>query len=277
MIINKIFYYTARVLGRLLARNYRSRFIRKTIMDIKTLYSSALNVDFNIDRNGEKWLLKKISKLGFRVFFDVGANKGDYLLAVIDVIPDAIVHTFEILPNNSNTLSRLEIGRNIFVNEFGLSNSDGEISVWFNNASGCDPMATSHPKLNIESENNYYTSCVRCPVKKGSKYIEDKGIDKIDFLKIDVEGHELNVIKGFDGSIRHIRLIQFEFGYYNIVSHDLLSDFFDYLTQYDFIIGRLFPRGVVFFKYDFSYESFDGGNYIAINKDDIILRNLISI
>ena len=38
----------------------------------------------------------------------------------------------------------------------------------------------------------------------------------IDYVKIDVEGHELDVLEGFGDLINKIKLIQFEFGGCNI-------------------------------------------------------------
>ena len=37
-------------------------------------------------------------------------------------------------------------------------------------------------------------------------------ISSVDFLKIDTEGYELNVLKGFGVNIKAIRFVQFEYG-----------------------------------------------------------------
>jgi FkbM family methyltransferase len=235
------------------------------------------NVDFYSERNGECWLLNKISSLGFKIFFDVGANRGDYIKDIFKYIPDAEIHAFEILPVNYQVLNKSVSNNELYLNDFGLSDLEGELEIFYNKAVECDSMATSYPKLNIESERNYYNEKALCKVRRGDNYLKEKSITRIDMLKIDVEGNELKVMKGFGSRISDFRLIQFEFGVYNIVSHDLLSDFFDYLSSNDFIIGRLFPKGVYFFKYDFFRELFEGGNYIAIKKDDLELKSKILI
>jgi hypothetical protein len=55
----------------------------------------------------------------------------------------------------------------------------------------------------------------------------ERGIDQIDILKIDVEGAENRVLKGFCArfSDRRITLIQFMYGHRNIFSHFLLLNF----------------------------------------------------
>ena len=81
----------------------------------------------------------------------------------------------------------------------------------------------------MSSERDYYDSKTICTVKKGETFLLENKIQNVDLLKIDVEGHELKVIKGFGDHIKNVRLIQFEYGVYNITSKDLLWDFFSYL------------------------------------------------
>ena len=73
-----------------------------------------------MDRNGEFWLLQKASSIGVKVIFDVGANKGDYLITVLNYIPNAEIHAFEILPENFHLLSELKLNKNVFLNDYGL-------------------------------------------------------------------------------------------------------------------------------------------------------------
>jgi len=49
-------------------------------------------------------------------------------------------------------------------------------------------------------------------IKTGKDYIINNDIKNIDFLKIDTEGYELNVIKGFGDYIENIKVVQFEYG-----------------------------------------------------------------
>jgi hypothetical protein len=46
-----------------------------------------------------------------------------------------------------------------------------------------------------------------------STFIKKNKIKKIDYLKIDTEGYELNVLKGLNKHIKNIRLIHFEHHY----------------------------------------------------------------
>jgi hypothetical protein len=84
-------------------------------------------------------------------------------------------------------------------------------------------------------------------------------------LKIDVEGHELNVLKGAAEllSSRRINFIQFEFGEADIDSRTYLRDFFDLLSDnYDFF--RIVPHGLrPIGAYSSAHEVFATINYLA--------------
>jgi FkbM family methyltransferase len=67
-------------------------------------------------------------------------------------------------------------------------------------------------------------------------FVRQSGIDRIDLLKIDVEGAELDVLRGAHQCIRQSRIdaVLFEFNEMNIVSRVFLQDFFELLPDFDF-------------------------------------------
>ena len=71
--------------------------------------------------------------------------------------------------------------------------------------------------------------------------------NEISLLKIDTEGYESEVLKGFRRIISRINVIQFEYGKANLFSKYFLKDYFnDYYN--DFYIGKLYPNGVDFYE-----------------------------
>ena len=94
-------------------------------------------------------------------------------------------------------------------------------------------------------------------IKNGFSFLEDKKIYKIDLLKIDTEGHEYFVIKGFGDSISKIKVIFFEHHYDEMILKGYtFSDIHDYL-----ILRGFKPYSK--FKMPFR-KSFE---YIYINKN----------
>jgi hypothetical protein len=98
--------------------------------------------------------------------------------------------------------------------------------------------------------------------------MQKHSIGTIDFLKIDKEGSDLWVINGFENALKKVKLIQFEYGIFNIQSKDLLVDFYTYLKNMGFVVGKIFPNHIDFSPYHFNMENFHGGNFIAINENE---------
>ena len=62
-------------------------------------------------------------------------------------------------------------------------------------------------------------------VQTGDAYCTRHRIERIDLLKIDVEGAEHLVLRGFERMLheRRIEVIQFEYGLANIYTHHLFA------------------------------------------------------
>lgn len=105
-----------------------------------------------------------------------------------------------------------------------------------------------------------------------------KKIESIDILKIDVEGADHLVLKGFSKILEknNIRLIQFEYGYTHGDAKFLMRDFYELFEGYGYIVGRLTKKGVKFEDWHYKMNDFKSGpNYVAIRKDDSQLKSLL--
>ena len=111
-------------------------------------------------------------------------------------------------------------------------------------------------------------------LETGDAYCATKGIDRIDLLKIDVEGAEHMVLRGFEQMLQHgaIRAVQFEYGNINFESRFLLRDFWEFFTKRGFVLGPVMPRGVRFKAYQTQDESMPSPpNYLAVLRNDTAL------
>ena len=102
----------------------------------------------------------------------------------------------------------------------------------------------------------------------GDEFIRDNKIEKVDFLKLDIEGAEYDALLGFEDSLKRglIRAVQFEYGYINIVTRKLLIDYYNTFEKYGYKIGKIFPKIVEFRAYSYDYEDFLGPNFIAVKE-----------
>jgi len=230
------------------------------------------NRNHDVHSNGELTILRKLSKLKPAIVIDGGANIGSYSLHVNSIIPECKIYSFEPVKSTFQKLKlNTEKVANIFpvnkgfykencVKEINIFNSDTHSSLY--NIQGLS--YTANEKAEIE---------LIC----GDDFIKDNKIDKIDFLKLDIEGAEFDAFQGFLHGIKEakIRMIQFEYGYINITTKNLLADFYSFFEANGYIIGKIFPKNVEFRKYAFKYEDFLGPNYIAVHKSDTVLIELL--
>lgn len=90
------------------------------------------------------------------------------------------------------------------------------------------------------------------------KYINEKKINNIDFLKIDTEGYEYKILKGFGKMINKVKIIMFEHHYDNMIKKSYtFSDINLLLTSNGF---RLKYKSKMPFRKTFEYIYFEEKN-----------------
>jgi FkbM family methyltransferase len=94
-----------------------------------------------------------------------------------------------------------------------------------------------------------------------------RGLERIDFMKLDIEGHELSALRGAEVLLKSgaIRALSFEFGGSNIDTRTYFRDFWLLLREHGFSIWRIVPGGkpVRIEKYHERLECFATTNFIA--------------
>ena len=106
-------------------------------------------------------------------------------------------------------------------------------------------------------------------LRRGDSYCAENGIDHIDFMKVDTEGHEMTLFLGFAEMLTKERIdcIQFEYGPCWIDSRNFLFDAFKFFSPKGYLIGKIYPHQIGFFDlYDQGQENFAYANYVAVRK-----------
>jgi hypothetical protein len=175
--------------------------------------------DSNCETNGEVFFLNTIKK-DLNVVFDVGSRDDSIFLDL-----NCDVHYFEPNPNFIlNLKNKKNNNHNSFYNEFGLSNIKDEIEYYVNYQSF----------LNRNKTINNGSDKIKLIVNRADNYILNNNITNIDFIKIDTEGFELKVLKGFGELLRIVKIIQFEYGGTYIDAGITLKEVIDFLKDNKF-------------------------------------------
>lgn len=255
----------------------RSRLSRRIDKLLVYLHKEHENLNYDFYRNGEYAVLRKLANIqGFSTILDVGANRGDWSFIASELFPQATIHSFEIVPQTfSDLVENCGHRENIACHNIGLSDIEGTTTVFYSpDKSG---LATCVPGFS-ERFHKYEPQKVEAKVSTGDIFCADKRIETIDFLKIDVEGYDHRVLKGFEGMLKRgqIKIIQFEYGYISIETHFLLKDFYDYLEAFEMRIGKIYPSYVDLGEYRYSDENFYGPNYLAVHSSCEIMADALS-
>lgn len=201
--------------------------------------------------------------------FDVGANCGEYAELAVKVLGDqaGAIHAFEPSPTAfAEFTARLRNHPAVHANACALGEAPGEQTLYAD-APG-SPLA-SLTKRNLDHFGITVSHADRVAVTTVDAYCAEHGITTIDLLKVDVEGHELDVLRGALRMLeaRRVRLVTFEFGGTNIDTRTFVRDFFTLLTPLGANgIYRIMPRGRLFHlpTYDESYEAFRTTNFLVV-------------
>jgi len=181
------------------------------------------------------------------VVFDIGANEGDTTIQFLKALPDARIHLFEPNPATYARLrSRFSQEKNIVINPCGVGKSAGQLTLYDFDGKGSErasllPETFSDLLLAKKSAIREMT----VEVVTVDAYCDRRGIDAINYMKIDVEGFEKFVLEGAADQIAkgRIGIIQLEINEHNVISGFNIYALRKMLQGYE--IFRLLPHGLV--------------------------------
>lgn len=236
-----------------------------------SLHGMGINNYENERISGEAAFINHIGKLfGNKkiIIFDVGANVGNYSVRIKKEFPRSTIFAFEPHPLTFATLTKNTQKLNIKVVNAGMGEKNAACKIY----DYLDDDGSEHASMFknvIEDIHEQKAVSHTTQVFTLDKFALDNNIKKINLLKIDTEGNELNVLRGAKQLIKNkkIDIIQFEFNEMNVVSRVFMKDYFDLLKGYD--IYRLLPSELLpLSKYHpLEYELFGYQNLVAISRE----------
>ena len=160
---------------------------------LETLFTSSMDLSYLDPLGGGHELIREhISNLKFGdIFIDIGANSGYFsLIASQKVGGKGKIFSFE--PSSREFIRLLtNINRNSSLNIYPLSiaaSNEFGVANFF--------IASEHTGINSFHSSDGADACQNVILMPLSMLLLNLNFDEISLIKIDVEGHELNVLKG---------------------------------------------------------------------------------
>jgi FkbM family methyltransferase len=128
------------------------------------------------------------------VFIDAGANFGWYTTLFAKYAgSEGEVHSFEPVPTTFANLERnfelMGSPENVQINNLALGDEEKELTI--NVFKG---LPTGHASLSTQDRDDAIP--FKCRMIRLDSYLEENNVNQVDFVKVDVEGAELGLLKG---------------------------------------------------------------------------------
>ena len=264
MDLTKIYYWYSIFFAKVKFKRFNKFFINLGLRGLG-LYNCQ-----NFKLSGELNFLKNyLSKIKNPVVFDIGANEGEYSKLCKKFNKEAHIFCFEPHPKTFIRLkNNLNTEKVIFINK-ALSDKKGKLLLYDYKENDGSSHASLFADI-IKKVHGKEWICYEVDVMKIDDIVSEFSIKKIDLLKIDVEGNELNVLKGSVESLRNkiVNAVQFEFTQLNSTSRIFMKDFFDLLEE-QYTLNRLLPNEILPLN-GYSptmHELYGYQNIVALRKD----------
>ncbi len=201
-----------------------------------------------------------------RLAVDIGGNVGDYSAELLRRFPGLELHVFEPATSNVNRLrGRFAAHEQVSLQQAALSDVAGRMTL-FADRDGSSKASLAQRQLGHLDIR--FDPMEEVEVRRFDTYWKQALAGRvIDIVKIDVEGYELMVLRGFGEAIRNVRVLQFEFGGTNIDTKVFFRDLWRFFDEAGFDLYRITPLGVMRIEhYNERDELFIIANFIAVNR-----------
>ena len=215
--------------------------------------------------------LKKQKLKNINIFFDVGAHEGESIKIFSKNFTISKIYSFEPSPINFlklkkkvNLFSKNFKNLKIYVENVGLGNEKKKIYLKQLNESSSSTINQINKNskyfkkkrffLNKLHTKNFYKN-IDIQIIRLDEYLNNNSIEYIDFMKIDTEGYEFDVLKGLGIKIHNVQYIMFEHHYHDmLIKTYKFSDINELLVKNNFI--KIFKAKMPFRKtFEYIYEN----------------------
>ena len=177
-----------------------------------------------MDKNFDNIILQEIKKTN-PLFLDIGAGEAESINRFKKILPHSIIHSFEPIEERiqiiKSWLQTFPHNNNITLNHCAMGDKIEEKTFYVNDKT----KASSFLKLNEKNKLDHLKKQIKINVNTVDNYVKQNNINHIDYLKIDTQGYEEQVLKG---SIETLKS-----GKVNYIEVEIiLSDYYEKTTNF---------------------------------------------
>ena len=206
------------------------------------------------------------------ILFDVGAYEGKWSSFCQKLYPQANFFLFEPQPGCQKIIVDQNLPNSILIPK-AVSSKTTQVEL-YSDSSTTSSLASLHERQEIDFKKHKFTSLAVDTITI-DEIVSEYNLEYIDLIKMDIEGHELEALKGAGKSLASgmIKALTFEFGSGNINSRTFFRDFWDLLNPLGYKIYRILPSSQMMpiKEYYEDCEYFRGvSNYLAVLQTNCI-------
>ncbi|HEX2978575.1 MAG TPA: FkbM family methyltransferase [Candidatus Babeliales bacterium] len=185
------------------------------------------------------------------IIVEAGAYDGADSVHLAKTITNCTVHSFEPVPELYNkVLTKTQGVKNIFTYQMALSDKDGESLFYVSELAENPGVASASSSLLPPKEHTVLTPQLSFPTQISVKtttldtWAAQNGITHVDFLWLDMQGYEMNMLKGSPKILKTVKAILTEVEFIEAyLGQYLFADIKKFLEAEGFILKALSTAG----------------------------------
>lgn len=195
-------------------------------------------------------LIRSVVAGRFPILLDIGAHRGESVAYLRDAFPDSFIYSIEPDPESFEVLSAKKADKHRCLN-VAISNANSEMTFYKNEISHTNSLfrvnAKSQDSIRIQKaiKNNdmsvfeKFNHEIKVRAITLDELISEEKIERIDLLKIDVQGAEALVLEGGPRALKMANAVLLEVSFY---------DYYEKKTSFFEIEQHLRPAGLELFS-----------------------------
>lgn len=177
----------------------------------------------------------KFRGLGCRSVFDIGANKGDWSRIAVNIFPDA---TFTLIEPQIEMKSALEAfctqykNAHFYLYGAGPANTKMTLTIW-NDLLGSSFIPKTKPELLAQGKQR------EVDIITIDSLIKEKNIPMPDLIKLDIQGFELEALKGAESTFGEAEVYILEVSFFpfdDISSAPVFADIIKFMSDRNYAL-----------------------------------------